>query len=721
MLQNGQTSDQALIDFIIEDQYRQVHRLCLLLLSDPTLAKQASCTALATAVTNAHTYPGHPSAPAWLYRIAVQICRRLQATPPPTSILCWFFQRGLGLIANEISYVLAIPEPEARAYLENFVSSTSPASASHGESLTLATDSIPAIPILSQEEHDQIKAKVHRLVVGSHQRKRLSLRIQEIALVCAGIFLAILLGRAASAFLPALPDQSNTTLGTRPPQALQNNSEVGSHSPDTNDPVLFAPTPVTPVPPLEPLTPTSEPGAIRQRILSSRQNWHTLWADALDIYYGPPGYIGPPKVTRQQVWISQPNLSLSLSGEADGDVYQVFLGNAGWVNALNYVTGERLRYGHNTLLGYNIPLHDLLLPTRLFATFEGLFEIAGWETLSGRKTLVMDWFTIDPSDARKDSPNNGQPRYQGRFWVDTTTGVILRRQWFDRERPGLLTREVIVTQIAFDVNIPNRLFDPSWSLPNHLAKNVNGEPIVQENNRTLQNWNTGPGRQPLNHNPAPPDFDPAQSRLVFQWTQLADFDSVDTTQADVFASGFYLGSVAFGNPSRVACNRSPDGRLIAFTEWQEGPPFGATSLRWFSLADLSTVQEPMPELISGDFAFAPDSRRLALFACLRGLAGCGLYLLDVTTGEYQRLLEMAFAGSLTWSPDGESLAFLGALKPREEASLWVVAARDSRVTYNAPLQSETGLPPADSPTITWGVQLPTGGRGLENCMAAPKE
>jgi Tol biopolymer transport system component len=163
-----------------------------------------------------------------------------------------------------------------------------------------------------------------------------------------------------------------------------------------------------------------------------------------------------------------------------------------------------------------------------------------------------------------------------------------------------------------------------------------------------------------------------------------------------------------------------DGRLIAFTEWQEGPPFGATSLRWFSLADLSTEHEPMPER-SLAISPSPDSRRLVLFACMRGLAGCGLYLLDVATGEHQRLMEMAFAGSLTWSPDGESLAFLGTLKPRDESSLWVVAVRDSRVIYNAPLQAETGFPPADSSTITWGVQLPTGGRGLENCMAAPKE
>jgi hypothetical protein len=114
---------------------------------------------------------------------------------------------------------------------------------------------IPCYPVLTQEEHNQIKAEVHRLVVGSHHRKRLSQRFQEIALVSAGVLLVILLGRAASAFLPALPDQSNTTLGTRPLQALQNNSDVGSNFPDTNDPVLSAPTPVTPVPPVEPLTP----------------------------------------------------------------------------------------------------------------------------------------------------------------------------------------------------------------------------------------------------------------------------------------------------------------------------------------------------------------------------------------------------------------------------------------------------------------------------------
>jgi hypothetical protein len=145
MLQNGQAGDQILIDFIIEAQYKQIYRLCLNFLDDPVSARQAACTALASAVTSAHTYPGHPSAPAWLYRIAVQTCRRVQATPPPTGILCWFLQRNLGLIANEISYVLAIPEPETRATLKNLVHLLTSQCVTR-ESPTVATDTFPAIP-----------------------------------------------------------------------------------------------------------------------------------------------------------------------------------------------------------------------------------------------------------------------------------------------------------------------------------------------------------------------------------------------------------------------------------------------------------------------------------------------------------------------------------------------------------------------------------------------
>jgi hypothetical protein len=54
----------------------------------------------------------------------------------------------------------------------------------------------------------------------------------------------------------------------------------------------------TPMPSLEPLTLSSTQEEIRQRILSGKLDWNTLWADAFIIQYGPPGYVGEPDARR---------------------------------------------------------------------------------------------------------------------------------------------------------------------------------------------------------------------------------------------------------------------------------------------------------------------------------------------------------------------------------------------------------------------------------------
>ena len=568
MLENSQASDQALIDFIVEDQYRQVYSLCLTLLGDPALAWQASCTALSAAVTKAHTYPGHPSAPAWLYRITLQTCRQSQIAPPTTSNLCIFLQRILGLSTEEISYVLAVPEPEVQAWLEESSPTSISAIDSSYDNHTLIATTYPTIHGSIQEELEQIKDEVQLHVTGFRRRRQLYLRAQEIALACLGIILVITLGRAATTLIPSPTGSlfaTQTALSTQagddsPTSASLDSGQLDLFGLGSAGFSQYTPTPVTPAPPVEPLTPASEPEVIRQRILESHQHWHTLWADGLYFLFGPPGYVGPPKVTRQQVWISQPLYSLSLSGTPSGKVEQAL----------------RSRYRRNLLVSYTLPIHELLLPTRMHTNFEGFWEVNHQESVAGRETLVVDLFGFNPTSTEAGGDIANQPLHSGRFWIDTRTGVILRRQWFDRNDPELITREVLITRIDFDVDLPNEHFDPHQPLPTRLSRNASGDPLPKELIPLEAEWQPGPGREPLSRLSPPLDFDPSESSLTFQWTSLTDFDPTLPTQADVFAGNLYLGSVAFGNPARLSCDRSPDGQRIAFTEWQEGPPFGAT-------------------------------------------------------------------------------------------------------------------------------------------------
>jgi hypothetical protein len=482
---------------------------------------------------------------------------------------------------------------------------------------------------------------------------------------------------------------------------------------------LITPTPVTPVSPPEPLSMHSDPDPIRRRILDSQHNWNTLWAEAVTIRYGPPGYIGPPKIDYQQIWISQPGYSLTLSGRPDGQVEIAIQASGGLVTTVDNRSGERTLLNRSILVNYTQPIHELLLPTRMRTNFNEILEVVGEEMVAGRPALILEWFEVGEPGAK--SPATEQLLHMGRFWVDEVTGVILRRQRFDPGQPGLIFEEVVVTQIRYDLPLSNRFFDPSQPLPTRLSYYFSGNPLEEGFNIQTFEPATQSEREPFVKQLPPADLDPARSILLFQWTSLAGLEPSRPTRADVFADGYFLGNVEFGDPRSLSCLRSLDGKMIAFTEWLEEPPFGARPLRWFSLEDLQTVYEPMPELISGNFAFAPDSRRLALFACTRSLQDCGIHILDLASSKSRQIVKMAYAGLLAWSPDGKQLAFRGARKPRELASLWVVDVRSGQVTYNGPLDPESGQPDADSPLRAWGVTWQATARGVESCSRPPED
>ncbi|HLE15445.1 MAG TPA: hypothetical protein VI776_11895 [Anaerolineales bacterium] len=693
MLDSSQEEEQALIKFLVQDQYAQVFQVCLIILGDPVSTRRSATQTLAAAAIKAYQYAGRTSAPAWIYRLAVETCLPRNTQKLPATALARTLFQELDLSIADTAYVLKVSEERVQAELEK-TAQANKSGEQAGKLEEKPGSQVDSLQALINEDHQQVQAEVLQLVHLSHQRRRFSARIQEAVLVGLGLILAILLGRAAMATLPAPADPPTPTR----PAAIA---------------------PVTPVPPLEPLTLSSSPNTIRQRILDSHHNWNTLWAEAETIRYGPPDYVGAPKVKRQQVWISQPDYSLTLSGSPEGDAELALLSSAGRVTAMNYSTGGLARYGHESLVDYSLPIHELLLPTRMRTTFDEISEVVGEDAVAGRETLVMDWFVTTTGEAYPDDPQADLLQYQGRFWVDTRTGVILRRQWFDQKNSGLLETEVVVREVFFDLPISSRLFDPSSDLPTRLARNSSSDPLLADYTPQPYHWQPQPERVPFPHRRPPADLDPSRSKLEFQWTSLSELDPSTTTRADIFAEDYYLGNVPFGDPRSLSCLRSPDGKLIAFTEWFEEPPYGARPLRWFSLEDLTVVREPLPDLISGNFTFSPDSRRLSLFACTRALEGCGLYLLDLQSGDYRRLVEMAFAGSLAWRPDGEYLAFKGARKPREESSLWVVSVRSGEITYNGPLDPESGQPAADSPILSWGVSLQGAARGVDTCATPP--
>ena len=124
------------------------------------------------------------------------------------------------------------------------------------------------------------------------------------------------------------------------------------------------------------------------------------------------------------------------------------------------------------------------------------------------------------------------------------------------------------------------------------------------------------------------------------------------------------------------------------------------------------------------FAFAPDSRRLALFGYDRqfsesGVSEGGVYVLDTETATYNQLIWLLNARSLVWSPDGQSLALVGTENSISGEETIVLNANSGEVIYRGPAANDQQPVGSDAPIYNWGVQFPTKMGGLEACTAAP--
>jgi hypothetical protein len=238
---------------------------------------------------------------------------------------------------------------------------------------------------------------------------------------------------------------------------------------------MVTPTPVTPAPLPEALSSTSTFEKVFKRIRESRKNWSTLWADAIEMNYGPNGFASPPEVKRYQVWVSQPSYDQVLVGNLNGELSSVWRRVSENVFAVDFERGKRsLLTTYAGPLGFTAELGNMLYPERHRYPAEGKMTVLGIEQVAGRESLVLDWHYDDPNDQ---SERTG---YMGRYWVDMITGVVLRWQQFVRGNPELLLKDIRVFDIDFDVNFSNALFDQNQPFPTRFASDYRGTPEAPE-------------------------------------------------------------------------------------------------------------------------------------------------------------------------------------------------------------------------------------------------
>ncbi|MBK5107012.1 MAG: hypothetical protein JJE12_02735 [Anaerolineales bacterium] len=480
-------------------------------------------------------------------------------------------------------------------------------------------------------------------------------------------------------------------------------------------------TPAAHRPALVSLSMDSDETIIQQRIADSKNNWQTLWADALVIQYGPPGYIGEPEFKRQQIWIDQPYFHYLLDGDNGGAVEYAYSVVGGWENLLNIQTGELLSNVGPQEFNFQPELKQMLFSSDFEDGFTGEIELIGQDMVAGRKVLVLARYLERDIRSGNGSESQAEKVLQGRYWVDKNLGTILRVQKFTGTSNNQLFKEAIVSKLIFNVSIPRRLYDRSQYLQTYFAKDHEGDyvhdPIEIPADFVLPRQILGNN---LNQSP-PPDFVVGDSQLDFQWTSLGRFSPEQGTRVDLIADGYFVGNIEFAEPEQLICSRSPDGVKIAFSSWSSESNFGFTPLVWFDLNQLPEVMHFDPRLVPYDFAFSNDSQQLAVYACERvGDQTCGLYIVEVGSGESRLLRAVEQGSGLIWSPDGEAIAIQGSFLKGGKWRLLVLDIHSGNTIDDGPFDWEGLWVAHDSPLHEWGVQYPPLRGGLELCRLSPQ-
>lgn len=470
---------------------------------------------------------------------------------------------------------------------------------------------------------------------------------------------------------------------------------------------MYGATPIaTPVTPIPPGTLQLQETAISpDALLSARAGqtfFHTLWMDARILDYGPLGYIGPPRVTRVQTWLSQDQGlvlvgSLNSIQEAWLQVDEHFylarpgIGQPWFLDTVEPETSNfktTLENFYKVIFDFEAPPSDVSMQTK------------GKETLAGKETLMIDLLTITG-------------RRLTRFWLDTRTGLTLRKLAYTETGLQELVQEITIDRIVYDVNLPQDLFDPTLPWRGGYALDESGQPAADS---PLAASNPDAQRQRLRSVRSSGEIDVSSRQLFFQYpaSYLPDGRAA---VVQIFADKDLLGSILLGDPWEMICARSPDGLSLAAA-------FSASSsvdtfLHWFRLdqtllSDNTYFLDTTPH----SFTFSPDGRSLAVFGKLDSLSQMGeLYLLDTENKDNVRpLIALANARSLVWSPDGQHLAFIARYQADSfNENVVVIQIDNAKTIYSKPLDLSAAID-ISLPTLQWGVTFPVEMGGMENCV-----
>jgi len=358
---------------------------------------------------------------------------------------------------------------------------------------------------------------------------------------------------------------------------------------------------------------------------------------------------GEPSERRMVIAGSAGRGSLYVSLVQDQKIYEIDLGN-GLAYTYNLRQNnpfyDAMHPGYRGMYSFDLRgvLDGSYLSGMLFSaglvSLPGKLEVVGRGRLLGREVLIV--------------LNHLEDGHMEQIWLDPYTGMVLRWRGYSSQGGDLLA-EMIVSSVAFETKFPDDVLSLAF---------FQRPPVAWES----------PSGIPVKTSPR---------CLTFQWPDEIQPQGSLTNMVQIFGDGYFLGQVQMSEPWHLQCKRSANGDLVACLNPPSGVSdalYAESSLFWFDLSNLGDVHRVLrgARWISSDFAFSPNGKFLAFWACTGGQESCGIYVLDTATSQARKLIDQPPAATyFAWSPDSEYLSFVGTGQTIQDARSFVVVKVDT--------------------------------------------
>jgi len=425
MLQSNQVSNELLLETLVREHGVELYQLARSLLGDSRAAREVVAATILAVIEKRKRFWGKGSAKDWLFSLVIQTVfrrwlsfrtlRALRAVAPgryrgveeeaPLPESHWEAELWLcvdqlrrdqqailslkalnDLSETEIAQILNIPEPRVRLRLKQIWGKLEPILANleiNGEDFgSRVASSLRRrwrLEKFSDVDQEQLIKQVQRGQLNNTKRQRVQLAIRNLSLGLLVLFLVL----AMSWVTNLLAEQKTPNPLVAPTVIVTRVVRVPVYVTSTPAPTIDAKP--------ESLSLADDPAKVQARMAGSSRYWQNLWVDALIIEHGPSGYVGPPRIRRDQIWVSQPYHSLVLTGPLDGEVDHAWFTGDGRVYEVDIPSGRPTLYDfhpENRLPVYSA-LGRMIFPDE-FAQYEGRVAVVGSGEVAGRDILRLE-------------------------------------------------------------------------------------------------------------------------------------------------------------------------------------------------------------------------------------------------------------------------------------------------------------------------------------------